>query len=74
MEELRKFGPKPADHWSVGKLCPRCNKPFKVGDFTTLIAIEAGFASEEDKEKAMSGRAYTTEAEEVHYDCAVGAL
>ena len=71
MIEIRKFGPKQPDHWSVGKLCPYCMKPFKEGDYTTLVPVEAGFASPEDQEKAMQGRAYNTEAEEVHYDCAV---
>lgn len=67
--ENRKFGPKMSGHWSIGKLCSRCNKPFKEGDYTTLVPVEVGFASEEDAQKAMEGRAYTTEAEEVHYDC-----
>lgn len=69
--ENRKFGPKQADHWSVGQICSRCGLPFKAGDYTTLVPIEAGFASPEDVEKAMQGRAYTTEAEEVHYHCAI---
>lgn len=71
MTENRKFGPKQADHWSVGKPCPLCNLPFKAGDYTTLVPVEAGFTSAEDAEKAMQGRAYTTAAEEVHYHCAV---
>lgn len=67
--ENRKFGPKKADHPSVGSICSLCGKPFKAGDYTTLIAVEAGFASEEDAQKAMEGRAYTSEAEEVHWNC-----
>lgn len=71
MIDYPKFGPKKADHPSVGNICSRCGKPFQPGDYTTLIEIEAGFASEEDMQKAMNGGAYNCEAEEVHYDCAV---
>jgi len=70
MEEVRKFGPKTADHWSVGKNCSICNKPFKAGDYTALVPVEAGFASFDDAAKAIQGRPYNIEAEEVHYDCA----
>ena len=70
MIDLPKYGPKKADHPTVGKICSLCGQPFKPGDFTTLIEIEGGFASKEDEEKAMSGRPYNVEAEEVHYDCA----
>jgi hypothetical protein len=71
MTEYRKFGPKLATHPSVGHICSLCGKPFKAGDYTTLIAIEAGFASAEDAQKAMDGRPYNVRAEEVHYDCAI---
>lgn len=68
--ENRKFGPKEASHPSVGTICSLCKKPFKAGDYTTLVPIEAGFASSEDAEKAMDGRLYNIQAEEVHYTCA----
>lgn len=73
MNNLPKFGPKKADHPSVGTKCSRCGIPFKTGDYTTLVELEAGFASQEDAEKAMAGLPYTAEAEEVHYHCAVPA-
>jgi hypothetical protein len=69
---IRTFGPKQADHPSIGKLCPRCGKPFKCGDFTALIAIEGGFSSKEDEQKALAGHPFNIECEEVHYECAIG--
>lgn len=54
---MRKFGPKRADHPSVGELCPACKKPFQVGDFTTLVALGPGDdpeAQERAREKAES--------------------
>lgn len=66
---IRAFGPKTADHPSIGQVCSRCGKPFQAGDYTTLVPVEAGFASKEDEEKAMSGRPYNIEAEEIHWAC-----
>lgn len=71
MTDYRKFGPKKEDHPTVGTICSLCNKPFKEGDYTTLMEVECGFASEEDQRKAMDGRPYNVQAEEVHYYCAV---
>lgn len=68
---MEKYGPKKADHPTVGRICSFCNKPFKEGDYTTLIPVEAGFASAEDAWKSMEGLPYNIEAEEVHYVCAV---
>lgn len=68
---MEKYGPKKADHPTIGKFCSLCNNPLKAGDYTTLVPIEAGFASPEDADKAMSGRPYNIEAEEVHFNCAV---
>lgn len=39
MENMRKFGPKKADHPSVGEECRACREPFAAGDFTTLVHI-----------------------------------
>lgn len=39
---LRKFGPKPKDHPSIGKPCPVCHRVFKEGDYTTLIPVGPG--------------------------------
>jgi hypothetical protein len=66
---MNKFGPKKPEHPTVGAICSRCGKAFKAGDYTTLIEIEAGFASEEDAQKAMARLPYNVEAEEVHYHC-----
>lgn len=64
----RKFGPKPADHPSVGELCPACQKPFVAGDFTTLIALGPG-DDPEAQERARQGRPYNAVAVEVHWKC-----
>ena len=69
--DLPKFGPKVAEHPSVGKRCPACKKKFKVGDYTTLVAIGPG-DSEENRKKAREGRAYNAVAVEVHWCCATG--
>jgi hypothetical protein len=64
---LRVFGPKQADHPSIGRACPLCDVPFHVGDYTCLIGNEP--ASDDDRAKRDSGRAYTAKAYEVHRDC-----
>ncbi|HEC66774.1 MAG TPA: hypothetical protein ENI23_15980 [bacterium] len=65
----RMFGPKQKDHPSVNDLCQGCGKPFKVGDYTTLITIGPGDDPEE-QQKAREGRPYNAVAIEVHFDCA----
>ena len=69
--ELRKFGPKSADHFSVGKPCTACQVPFKEGDYTTLITLGPGDDPEE-RIKAWEGRAHIAVATEVHWACATG--
>ncbi len=64
----RKFGPKSEDHPSVGKECPACGKPFKAGDYTTLISLGPGDSSE-SRERRDTGRAYNAVAAEVHWEC-----
>jgi len=65
----QKFGPKKADHPSVDQECPACHKPFKEGDYTTLIALGPG-DDPVAQEKAKAGKYYNAVAVEVHYDCA----
>jgi hypothetical protein len=67
----RKFGPKKADHPSIDELCPACRKPFKEGDYTTLIALGPG-DDKETQERAREGRVYNAVAVEVHWKCATG--
>jgi len=69
--ELRKFGPKTSDHYSIGKPCQACEKPFVVGDYTTLIALGPADDSEQ-RQKAREGRAFNAVAVEVHWACATG--
>ena len=66
---MRKFGPKIADHPSIGEICPACRKPFQAGDYTTLVCLGPG-DDKEEQEKAISGRAYNAVAAEVHWACA----
>lgn len=71
MTDLRRFGPKPSDHPSVGNDCPACHVPFAGGDYTTLIALGPG-DDPEAQERAATGRPYNAVAVEVHYACAGG--
>lgn len=71
MSDERKFGPKSANHPSVGDECPACLQPFKEGDYTTLIALGPG-ADEEAQEAARRGYYYAAAAVEVHWACATG--
>lgn len=70
-DKLRKFGPKSADHPSVGSNCPACLKHFVAGDYTTIIALGPADDPEERK-KARQGRAYNAAGIEVHWACATG--
>lgn len=63
----RTFGPKSADHPSVGKACPICGIPFSEGDYTTLIAV--GATNPQDMAAQRDNRPYNAEACEVHGDC-----
>jgi len=67
----RKYGPKTADHPSVGEKCPACHVPFTVGDFTALVELGPG-GSAEAQEACRLGRAYNAVAVEIHYACAGG--
>jgi hypothetical protein len=69
---IRRFGPKKADHPSIGEECPACHKPFIADDYTTLIALGPG-DDEEAQERAHAGRPYNAVAVEVHWMCAGGA-
>jgi hypothetical protein len=71
MIEMRKFGPKSEGHPGVGKPCPACQVPFKVGDYTTLVTLGPG-DDPESQEKAKRGLAYRAVAVEVHWACATG--
>ena len=73
MQSLRCFGPKTADHPSVGQKCPACQKPFRPGDFTTLVPVGPGDDPEE-QEKCREGRGYIAAAVEVHWSCATGEV
>jgi hypothetical protein len=67
LSDNRKFGPKSADHPSIGMKCPYCDLSFEVGDYTTLVATVP--ADEEEAQKAREERPYNSCAEEVHWTC-----
>lgn len=67
----RRFGPKKADHPSVGEPCPACKQPFAVGDYTTLVVLGPG-GDEEARERAREGRVYNAIAVEAHWACVTG--
>lgn len=69
---MNRFGPKRADHPSVGANCPACNVPFKEGDHTTLVSLGPG-DDPESRQKAAAGRPYNAVALEVHWACATGS-
>jgi hypothetical protein len=65
----RRFGPKQADHPSVGDVCRACSELFDVGDFTALIPLGPG-GDPEARKARDEGRAYNAVAIEIHYECA----
>ena len=66
---MRKFGPKSADHPSIGDKCAACSIPFKEGDFTAFITLGPGDVLA-NREKARRGLAYNAVCIEIHWDCA----
>jgi hypothetical protein len=67
----RRFGPKSADHPSIGIRCPACRIPFADGDYTTLVALGPG-GDTDARDCAARGLAYNAVAIEVHFACAYG--
>lgn len=70
-DDFRKFGPLAAGHPIDGQPCPACHKPFKAGDYGTLIALGPG-DDPEAQERARAGRPYNAVAALVHWTCATG--
>lgn len=68
-----KMGPLISDHPLIrdGTLCQGCFKPFHAGDYVTLVVIGPG-DSEEAREKAREGRAYSAVATPAHWACVTG--
>jgi hypothetical protein len=71
--DLRRLGPKPAEHSSVGRPCPACQDPFEIGDYTALVPIGPG-RDPEEQALARAGLSYNAIALEVHWVCATGRL
>ena len=67
----RRFGPKKADHPSIGEACPACRIPFATGDYTARGTLGPGNDSE-TQERARLGSVYNAVAVEVHYACRTG--
>lgn len=71
--ESRKFGPKAADHPSVGTNCHACGAQFEEGDYTGLVMLGPGI-DPEARQRAREGRPYNAVAEEVHWACMTGEV
>ena len=69
-KNMRKFGPKSADHPSIGTPCPACTVAFKEGDFTTLVTLGPG-NDEESRKKRDNGKPYNAVALEIHWECSL---
>jgi len=65
---MRKFGPKTKDHPTIGRECPACGKPFKEGDYTTLISLGPG-DNKDARKRRDEGEAYNAIAMEIHWEC-----
>ena len=63
-----KFGPKKADHPSIGTECPACHVPFKEGDYTTIVSLGPG-EDTEARARRDAGRPYNSVGLEVHWEC-----
>lgn len=65
--QITLYGPKTADHPSIGEHCPICEKPFEEGDYTTLMPITP---SDKQEEKEMrEGRSFIAVSKEIHSFC-----
>lgn len=69
--ERGRFGPLTADHPSVGRICPACDKPLQVGDTPALVTIGPG-DDPDARERARQGRAYNAVAIIAHEECVHG--
>ena len=68
---LERLEPKPDDHPTIGDRCPACGKPFREGDYTTLVPLGPG-DDPENQRKARENQAYNAVAVEAHWKCATG--
>jgi dUTP diphosphatase len=71
--EIRRFGPKPADHPNVGKPCIACRLPLVAGDYTALVDLGPGPDPEQQRRAAL-GLPFQAIAAEIHWTCAGGAV
>lgn len=55
----------------LGKECPACFEPFRVGQRLTLVPLGPGFDPEQ-RRLAREGLPYDSVAVEVHFECATG--
>ena len=66
--KLTIWGPKKADHPSVGEPCPVCAVPFVAGDLTS--PVNNAPADAKQRAKMIMGLAYTASCQEAHAHCA----
>ncbi len=67
----QRFGPKTANHPSIGQNCPACGVPFKEGDYTTIVPLGPG-NNEDEQAKARQSLPYNAVSLEVHWTCCTG--
>lgn len=70
-DQGRVFGPRRVAGEEDKDECLACGVVFKYGDHTALVPLGPG-SSDEDQEKAASGRFYNSVAVELHWKCATG--
>lgn len=66
-----KYGPKSADHPSVGRQCPACWQPMLPGSMTTLVPIGPGVVVSQ-RALAREGRPHVRQTVEAHWGCVTG--
>lgn len=69
--KARVFGPLVEGNAEIGKPCPACQKPFAIGQYTTLVALGP---SDDPEQQALArdGRPYIAVAIQAHYACVTG--
>ena len=71
MSNIKAWGPMQPGSSDIGEVCCACKKPFKEGDWTTLVPVGPGDDMEE-QDQFKEGRSYNAVCVLVHYTCATG--
>lgn len=68
--ELQKRGPIELDNLPE-RDCDACKKPFKAGDYLTLVPLGPS-DDEEARERSKTGRPYNAICAVLHWECSEG--